>query len=68
MKFAEPLESQKLSSLLERAVSREAKLWKVYVPKKPTNQVSPSLGWLISGLLTITKMFTLWEARRYAGE
>lgn len=38
MKFAEPLESQKLSSLLERAVSREAKLWKVHVPKKPTNQ------------------------------
>ncbi|XP_056587946.1 cyclin-I [Triplophysa dalaica] len=38
MKFAEPLESRKLSSLLEMAVSREAELWKVYVPKKPTNQ------------------------------
>ncbi|XP_051962064.1 cyclin-I-like [Xyrauchen texanus] len=38
MKFAEPLESQKLTSLLEKAVSREAKLWKVCVPKKPTNQ------------------------------
>nr|AAI29230.1 Ccni protein [Danio rerio] len=38
MKFTKPLESRKLSSLLERAVSREAKLWKVYVPKKPTNQ------------------------------
>ncbi|KTF91490.1 hypothetical protein cypCar_00019234 [Cyprinus carpio] len=38
MKFTLPLESRKLSSLLERAVSREAKLWKVYVPKKPTNQ------------------------------
>ncbi|XP_030625840.1 cyclin-I [Chanos chanos] len=38
MKFAEPLESQKLSSLLESAVSREAKMWKVYVPKKPASQ------------------------------
>lgn len=38
MKFTKPLESRKLSSLLEKAVSREAKLWKVYVPKKPTNQ------------------------------
>ncbi|XP_016325592.1 cyclin-I-like [Sinocyclocheilus anshuiensis] len=38
MKFTLPLESRKLSSLLEKAVSREAKLWKVYVPKKPTNQ------------------------------
>ncbi|XP_051533267.1 cyclin-I [Myxocyprinus asiaticus] len=38
MKFAEPMESRKLSSLLEKAVSREAKMWKVYLPKKPTNQ------------------------------
>ncbi|XP_016384183.1 cyclin-I-like [Sinocyclocheilus rhinocerous] len=38
MKFTLPLESRKLSSLLEKAVSREAKLWKAYVPKKPTNQ------------------------------
>ncbi|KAK7131552.1 hypothetical protein R3I94_016617 [Phoxinus phoxinus] len=38
MKFTQPLESRKLSSLLENAVSREAKLWKGYVPKKPTNQ------------------------------
>ncbi|XP_052433859.1 cyclin-I-like isoform X2 [Carassius gibelio] len=38
MKFTLPLESRKLSSLLEKAVSREARLWKAYVPKKPTNQ------------------------------
>nr|XP_046146595.1 cyclin-I-like isoform X2 [Oncorhynchus gorbuscha] len=36
MKFAEPLESQRLSFLLEKAASREALLWKVYVPKKPS--------------------------------
>ncbi|XP_020324039.1 cyclin-I isoform X2 [Oncorhynchus kisutch] len=33
-KFAEPLESQRLSFLLEKAASREAKMWKAYVPKK----------------------------------
>ncbi|TRY94963.1 hypothetical protein DNTS_004648 [Danionella cerebrum] len=38
MKFTKPLESRKLSSLLEKAVSREARLWKVYVPKKPADQ------------------------------
>uniref|UniRef100_A0A672PR77 Cyclin-I-like n=1 Tax=Sinocyclocheilus grahami TaxID=75366 RepID=A0A672PR77_SINGR len=38
MKFTLPLESRKLSSLLEKAVSREATLWKACVPKKPTNQ------------------------------
>ncbi|KAJ8402126.1 hypothetical protein AAFF_G00373610 [Aldrovandia affinis] len=45
MKFAEPLESQRLSFLLEKAASREAKMWKVYVPKKPSNQdtdISPA--------------------------
>uniref|UniRef100_A0A3B4E754 Cyclin-I n=1 Tax=Pygocentrus nattereri TaxID=42514 RepID=A0A3B4E754_PYGNA len=45
MKFAEPLEGRKLSVLLENAASREAKLWKVYVPKKPSNQdtdISPA--------------------------
>lgn len=64
MKFTLPLESRKLSSLLERAVSREAKLWKVYVPKKPTNQVSPSAD--SSGLFGMTAMFRLWEADSYA--
>ncbi|XP_067087907.1 cyclin-I [Osmerus mordax] len=39
MKFAEPLESQRLSFLLEKAASREAKMWKVYVPKKVPTQV-----------------------------
>ncbi|KAM6985605.1 cyclin-I [Aplochiton taeniatus] len=38
MKFAEPLESQRLSFLLEKAASREAKMWKVYVPKAPSQQ------------------------------
>lgn len=55
MKFAEPLESQRLSFLLEKAVSREAKMWRVYVPKNPTNQdteISPgqrdeAVRWLI---------------------
>lgn len=45
MKFAEPLEGRKLSFLLEKAASREAKLWTVYVPKKPSNQdtdISPA--------------------------
>ncbi|XP_053559389.1 cyclin-I [Bombina bombina] len=38
MKYSGPLESQRLSFLLERAVSREAQMWKVYVHKMPTNQ------------------------------
>ncbi|KAG5834641.1 cyclin-I [Anguilla anguilla] len=45
MKFAEPLESQRLSFLLEKAASREAKMWKVYVPKNPSTQdtdISPA--------------------------
>ncbi|XP_059844829.1 cyclin-I [Hypanus sabinus] len=45
MKFSGPLESQRLPILLERAVSREAQMWKVYVPKYLTNQdtdVSPA--------------------------
>ncbi|NP_001083571.1 cyclin I L homeolog [Xenopus laevis] len=44
MKFSGPLESQRLSFLLERAVSREAQMWKVYVHKTQANQdvaVSP---------------------------
>ncbi|XP_068831264.1 cyclin-I isoform X3 [Capricornis sumatraensis] len=43
MKFPGPLENQRLSFLLEKAISREAQMWKVSVPKIPTNQnVSPS--------------------------
>ncbi|XP_036385613.1 cyclin-I [Megalops cyprinoides] len=45
MKLAEPLECQRLSFLLEKATSREAKMWKVYVPKNPSNQdtdISPA--------------------------
>ncbi|KAM4707591.1 cyclin-I [Discoglossus pictus] len=38
MKYSGPLESQRLSFLLERAVSREAQMWKVCVHKAPTNQ------------------------------
>ncbi|XP_072228710.1 cyclin-I [Leuresthes tenuis] len=45
MKFTEPWGHQRLSFLLEKAASREAKMWKVYVPKKPSSQdtdVSPA--------------------------
>ncbi|XP_041107333.1 cyclin-I-like isoform X2 [Polyodon spathula] len=45
MKFSGPLESQRLSFLLEMAISREAQMWKVYMPKNPTNQdtyISPA--------------------------
>ncbi|XP_062867543.1 cyclin-I [Trichomycterus rosablanca] len=45
MKFTEPSEGRKLSFLLEKAASREAELWRGYVPKKPANQdtdISPA--------------------------
>uniref|UniRef100_A0A3P8U1T6 Cyclin-I n=1 Tax=Amphiprion percula TaxID=161767 RepID=A0A3P8U1T6_AMPPE len=45
MKFIEPWGHQRLSFLLEKAASREAKIWKVYVPKKPSSQdtdISPA--------------------------
>uniref|UniRef100_H0WRK2 Cyclin I n=1 Tax=Otolemur garnettii TaxID=30611 RepID=H0WRK2_OTOGA len=43
MKFPGPLENQRLSFLLEKAIIREAQMWKVNMPKMPTNQnVSPS--------------------------
>nr|XP_019967160.1 PREDICTED: cyclin-I [Paralichthys olivaceus]XP_019967161.1 PREDICTED: cyclin-I [Paralichthys olivaceus] len=38
MKFTEPGGRQRLSFLLEKAASREAKMWKVYVSKKPSSQ------------------------------
>uniref|UniRef100_A0A8C5P7U2 Cyclin-I n=1 Tax=Leptobrachium leishanense TaxID=445787 RepID=A0A8C5P7U2_9ANUR len=38
MKYPGPLESRRLSFLLERAVSREAQMWKVYVHKTTSNQ------------------------------
>ncbi|XP_054845645.1 cyclin-I [Eublepharis macularius] len=38
MKFSGPLESQRLSLLLEMAISREAQMWKVHVPKIQPNQ------------------------------
>ncbi|XP_063066753.1 cyclin-I [Engraulis encrasicolus] len=55
MKFPEPLESQKLSFLLEKAASREALMWKAYVPKKSSTQdtdISPgqrdeAVRWLV---------------------
>ncbi|CAO2639305.1 CCNI [Lemmus lemmus] len=43
MKFPGPLENQRLSFLLERAISREAQMWKVNVPKMSTNQKIPAL-------------------------
>ncbi|XP_029566365.1 cyclin-I isoform X1 [Salmo trutta] len=66
MKFAEPLESQRLSFLLEKAASREALMWKVYVPKKPSpgsqdTDISPAqrdeaVCWLIN-LHSDTKLY-----------
>ncbi|XP_023994418.1 cyclin-I isoform X2 [Salvelinus sp. IW2-2015] len=66
MKFAEPLESQRLSFLLEKAASREALMWKVYVPKKPSpgsqdTDISPAqrdeaVCWLID-LHNDTKLY-----------
>ncbi|XP_029300115.1 cyclin-I [Cottoperca gobio] len=38
MKFFEPWGRQRLSFLLEKAASREAKMWKVYMPKKTSSQ------------------------------
>ncbi|KAK6316479.1 hypothetical protein J4Q44_G00140030 [Coregonus suidteri] len=66
MKFAEPLESQRLSFLLEKAASREALMWKAYVAKKtsPGSQetdISPAqrdeaVYWLIN-LQNDTKLY-----------
>ena len=45
MKFSGPLESQRLSLLLEMAISREAQMWKVHVPKIQPSQdadISPT--------------------------
>uniref|UniRef100_A0A098LZG3 Cyclin-I n=1 Tax=Hypsiglena sp. JMG-2014 TaxID=1550645 RepID=A0A098LZG3_9SAUR len=45
MKFSGPLESQRLSVLLEMAISREAQMWKVYMPRTQPNQdagISPT--------------------------
>ncbi|XP_074130062.1 cyclin-I [Sminthopsis crassicaudata] len=43
MKFPGPLENQRLSFLLEMAISREAQMWKVNVLKISTNQsISPA--------------------------
>ncbi|XP_030740934.1 cyclin-I-like isoform X4 [Echinops telfairi] len=36
MKFPGPLENQRLSFVLEKAISREAQMWKVNVPQMPT--------------------------------
>ncbi|XP_010224024.1 PREDICTED: cyclin-I isoform X2 [Tinamus guttatus] len=41
MKFPGPLESQRLSLLLEMAISREAQMWKAHVPKIQPNQARP---------------------------
>ncbi|NWW80478.1 CCNI protein, partial [Climacteris rufus] len=38
MKFSGPLESQRLSLLLETAISREAQMWKAHVPKIQPDQ------------------------------
>ncbi|XP_041815690.1 cyclin-I [Chelmon rostratus] len=45
MKFFEPWGRQRLSFLLEKAASREAKMWRIYVPKKPSSldtDISPA--------------------------
>ncbi|XP_063191773.1 cyclin-I isoform X2 [Chroicocephalus ridibundus] len=41
MKFSGPLESQRLSLLLETAISREAQMWKAHVPKIQPDQARP---------------------------
>uniref|UniRef100_A0A3P9JF07 Cyclin I n=1 Tax=Oryzias latipes TaxID=8090 RepID=A0A3P9JF07_ORYLA len=38
MKITEPCGRQRLSFLLEKAASREAEMWKAYVPKRPFSQ------------------------------
>ncbi|KAF3848733.1 hypothetical protein F7725_015230 [Dissostichus mawsoni] len=43
MKNFEPWGRQRLSFLLEKAASREAKMWKLYVPKKYSSQRLPNL-------------------------
>lgn len=60
MKFSGPLESQRLSLLLEMAISREAQMWKAHVPKIQPNQVMsvfhiirPSRGRRLSGGLGV---------------
>uniref|UniRef100_A0A803XRX9 Uncharacterized protein n=1 Tax=Meleagris gallopavo TaxID=9103 RepID=A0A803XRX9_MELGA len=40
MKFTGPVESQRLSLLLEMAISREAQMWKAHVPKIQPDQVT----------------------------
>ncbi|XP_055720800.1 cyclin-I-like isoform X1 [Salvelinus fontinalis] len=65
-KFAEPLETQRLSFLLEKAASREAQMWKAYVPKKTytgvqDTDISPAqrdeaVCWLIN-LHSDTKLY-----------
>ncbi|XP_037547674.1 cyclin-I isoform X2 [Nematolebias whitei] len=45
MKLFQPWGRQRLAFLLEKAASREARMWTVYVPKKPSSQdadVSPA--------------------------
>lgn len=45
MKFLKPWGCQRLSFLLEKAASREDKMWRIYVPKKPSSldtDVSPA--------------------------
>ncbi|KAI2534763.1 cyclin I [Homo sapiens] len=44
MKFPGPLENQRLSFLLEKAITREAQMWKVNVRKMPSNQNSSTKG------------------------
>ncbi|XP_057674765.1 cyclin-I [Corythoichthys intestinalis] len=45
MKFSEPWGVHRLAFLLEKAMSKEAKMWRGYMPKKPTSQdtdISPT--------------------------
>ncbi|XP_029986124.1 cyclin-I-like [Sphaeramia orbicularis] len=45
MKFSEPWEGRRLAVLLEKAASREAHMWRVYLPKKTSSQdtdISPA--------------------------
>ncbi|KAM9841603.1 cyclin-I isoform 2-T2 [Aulostomus maculatus] len=45
MKFTEPWGHQRLSFFLEMTFSREAKMWRIYIPKKPSSldtDISPA--------------------------
>lgn len=68
MKFSGPLESQRLSLLLEMAISREAQMWKAHVPKIQPNQVMSLLisppyykGWRAASGVALWEQLKPWQ-------